>query len=348
MLGRQHCYCVILAGGGGTRLWPLSRAEKPKQFLTLHNGQTLLEHTIERMRLAVEQDHIWLSTTQSYASRITDYMGGSHGGMIVEPALRNTGPSLVLSCLKLYEQDPEAIVMFLPADHFIPSPQQFLPYCERACEYAATSDRILLFGLKPQYPATGYGYIEYDDTVSVTGCEPYSVKKFHEKPSSEVAQQYCEQRNMLWNIGIFCARVTVFIEEFKRLAPDVYTAVVDYHHGHGEYEAARSISVDHMIMEISDRVSVFPVTCEWVDVGTLEPFLALRTSSDGFIPARVVNVDSKDNVVYVNDTLVALVGVENLCVVQAGDTLLIVQRDHMHKVTNVVQSLKKSGSHEYL
>lgn len=345
-VNQSHRYCVILAGGGGTRLWPLSRANKPKQFLTLHTGQTLLEHTLERMRGVMVPENIWISTTQDYVLLIKEYAASHAGPIVIEPGARNTGPSILLSCLNLYEQDPDAIVMFLPADHFIPSQQQFLPYVERAMNYASTSDRIVLFGLKPQYPATGYGYIEFDDALDTAESEPHAVKKFHEKPSSEVAHEYCQQGNMLWNIGMFCAHVTVFMHEFQRLAPDVYEAVLAYKKGERAYEDARAISIDHLIIEKSECVSVFPVTFEWFDIGTLEPFLSVRAQVES--ASRVVSVDSKNNVVHVNDKLVALVGVENLCVVQSGDTLLIVQRDHMQKVTQVVQRLKQSGSHDFL
>lgn len=340
-----HCYCVVLAGGGGTRLWPLSRADKPKQFLQLPSGQTLLEHTLDRVSSAVAPEKRWVSTTKAYVPLVQKYLS-EIGNIVVEPSARNTGPSILLSCLHVYAQDPDAIVMFLPADHFIPSAQDFIPAFERAMSYVQDHAQIVLFGLKPHYPATGYGYIEYESALSSIH-EPQRVLKFHEKPSSEVAQEYCQRSTMLWNTGMFCARASVFLSEFEQLAPDVYESVVSYYTGQCEYEASRAISFDHLIMEHSQRVSVFPVAFEWLDIGTLEPFLALGKDA-GFTPARVVSVDSKDNVVHVGDTLVALVGVENLCVVQAGNTLLIVQRDHMQKVNSVVQRLKQSGANEFL
>lgn len=346
MVNKNHCYCVILAGGGGTRLWPLSRIDKPKQFLQLPNGQTLLEHTLARMRLVLAQEQICASTIAEYEQPIKRYLGKDLSQVILEPSARNTGPSLLLSCLHIAHKDPDAVVMFLPADHFIPVHEHFVPFFERAMDYAQAHDDIVLFGLRPQGPATGFGYIEYDDAQEYA--QPFPVKKFHEKPSLDVTQRYCMQRTMLWNIGIFCARASVFIREFERLAPDVYHAVSGYVQGRNSYEDACSISVDHLIMEHARSVKVFPVTFEWIDVGTLEPYLALHAGEEAFTPARVVSVDSKDNVVHVQDKLVALVGVENLCIVQTGDTLLIVQRDQVQKITHVVQQLKKSGSHEYL
>jgi mannose-1-phosphate guanylyltransferase len=343
---KAHRYCVVLAGGGGTRLWPLSRADKPKQFLKLPTGATLLEHTLTRMKSIVAPDALWVSTTQAYASQVAEYCVQTRGTLVVEPDARNTGPAIALSCLQVCDHDPDAVVMFMPADHYIPAPHDFLCACESALSYAAQHEQIVLFGLKPQYPATGYGYIEYA-CESTYHQQPCRVVRFHEKPSSEVAQWYCQQNTMLWNIGMVCARAHVFLQEFQRQAPDVYAAVVEYHDRNAGYERARAVSFDHLILERSDNTVVFPVSFEWLDIGTLEPFLSLG-AEPGFTPARVVSIDSKDNVVHVGDTLVALVGVENLCVVQAGNTLLIIQRDQMQKVTRVVQRLKQAGANEFL
>ena len=221
----SHIYCVILAGGVGERLWPLSRQSKPKQLLEVHGSQTLLDQAIDRVQLLVPRENILISTTQFHEPKMLDLFGHRIGGVIVEPGLRNTGPAILLSCCQLYEKDPEAIIVFLPADPFIPQKDngKFAQFLEHAIDFSTQNNQITLLGVKPTFAATGYGYIEFD---SAAISQPSRVKKFHEKPTRAAAQTYLDSGSMLWNIGMFCARASVFIDQYKTLAPKMYKGLL--------------------------------------------------------------------------------------------------------------------------
>ncbi|MCK5632924.1 hypothetical protein KAH94_04195 [bacterium] len=340
----KDVYCVILAGGSGTRLWPLSRASKPKQFLSVGSELTLIEQAVERVSYSVAKENIWIGTTKNHQALVEKYVGEQIGRIIVEPGARNTGPAILLNCFEIYKKNPNAVIVFLPSDPFIPNQDRFITFLDHAIDYTLKNDRISLLGLKPRYPATGYGYIEYDDTQLNV---PFGVKNFHEKPVFEIAQKYCEQGNMLWNISMFCAKASVFLEEFKSNAPDIFYAVEQYINGLGSYEDVRSESIDYAVMEKSKKVSVFPVDFEWCDVGNIEIFLSLQKEY-GLDYKNVLTVNSNDNLVHVKGKLVALVGVEDLCVVETEDTLLITRRDKAEKVKTIVQKLKRTDLESYL
>lgn len=218
-LDASHVYAVILAGGSGERLWPLSRKYRPKQLLTVGNQGTLLDQAIERLLPTIPAENIRISTTKRYEKIIHNYVGNRIGTTIIEPSSRNTGPAILLTCMKLYEHDPDAVIIFVPADPFIPKEDnyRFINYVNQALAFSQSHDCITLLGVKPTMPATGYGYIEYIDNETQA---PYKVVKFHEKPSLEVARNYMTMRTMLWNIGMFCGKASVFIDEFRYAAPD--------------------------------------------------------------------------------------------------------------------------------
>ncbi len=342
----SHLYVVILAGGNGERLWPLSRQDRPKQLLCV-GDKTLLEQAIDRAMLLVPAERIWVSTTVQHKESIEHLVHDSIGGIIIEPSSRNTGPAILLSCLSIYERDPEARIIFVPADPFISVHEyaKYTGFLDHAIDFINRNKNLLLLGVKPTYPATGYGYIEFDVEQSDDGNAPFKVSHFHEKPSVAVAQRYIESGNNLWNICTFCGQVSVFLEEFKRLAPTMFERVTAYRNGQESYESVPADSIDYAIMEKSNNVWVLPVDFAWCDVGNIEIFLSFdQTEHD--VP--IVTVDSHNNMVHASDKLVALVGVDNLCVVQTDDALLIAKRDKTEQVKEVVHYLKRNEYHEYL
>jgi len=342
-----HVYCVILAGGIGERLWPLSLQNKPKQLLEICNNQTLLEQAIDRASLLMPKNNIIISTTQQHQEIIEKLFGSRIGHVIVEPGIRNTGPAILLSCFKIYEKDPEAMVLFLPADPFIPQKdnKKFAQCVEHAIDFTSQNDRIALLGVKPTFAATGYGYIEFDPKAIP---QPSPIKKFHEKPSQDTAQTYLGCKSMLWNIGIFCAKASVFIEEYKHTAPEIYQGVIDYQEGNAPYESIKSDSIDYAIMEKSNRVSVLPVDFAWCDVGNLEIFLSIKDMFGSLKNDKVFSSESHNNLVNVPNKLVALIGVSDLCVVETDQVLLIAKRQDTQKIRDVVKQIKQEGFTEYL
>ncbi len=345
---KEDIYIVVLAGGNGERLWPLSRKTNPKQLLTIENDQTLLDQSVNRVKSLVNKETIWISTTQQHASKIEEMVSGTVGRVLAEPGLRNTGPAILLSCLEIYKKNPNAIIIFVPADQFIPAKdnEKYLQFLEEAIDYVVSYDTITLLGVRPTYPATGYGYIEFENENSTQ--MPYQVKKFHEKPLLEVAQQYLDSGSMLWNIGMFCGKASVFIQEFQLHAHDIYDGVKDFLEGRRPYDSIKSESIDYAVMEKSKRITVLPVNFSWYDIGNIEIFLTIKNACGGLSKNRTISAESKNNLVDVPNKLVALIGVEDLCVVETDEVLLITKRNEAEKVRAIVKTLKESTLKEYL
>lgn len=345
----DHFYCVILAGGSGERLWPLSRQHKPKQLLAVGEEQTLLDQAISRVSSLVFKENIWVSTTQAHAANIQAAVGNRVGRVFAEPGSRNTGPAILLSCMEIAKRDPQAIIAFLPADPFIPSKDtaKFVAFLEHAIDFAMHNDTITLLGVKPTYPATGFGYIEFEKQKNSTQT-PMHVKKFHEKPSLQSAEQYLKAGTMLWNVSIFCGKVSMFLDEFKLHAPEMFNDVQNFLAGQITYDAVKSDSIDYAVMEKSKRVSVLPVDFAWCDVGNIEIFLSIKDQYDGLKKDTVLTTESKNNLVDVPNKLVALIGVNDLCIVETDQVLLITKRDEAEKVRAIVKALKQGAFKEYL
>lgn len=336
---KSAVYAVILAGGKGERLWPLSRQKFPKQLLQLSH-KSLLEHTRDRLAAFVDHEAIKVVTLQEQADALSHYF--DRNALLCEPCPRNTAPAILLSCLTIAHENPDAVVLFYPADHYITEVEKFLAVQELALKHSQQNDCITLIGIKPTHPATGFGYIEY---VPSTGgiCH---VKQFHEKPKLEQAQHYFQSNAMVWNVGIFCGKVSVFLEEFKRLAPDMYVLVEEYYRTRNieAYKKVESISVDYALMEKSNNLMVIPADFAWSDVGNLATFLSLQEPQELQKPLQI---HASNNLV-MSKTLTVLIGVDDLCIVQTDDVLLIAKRDDVELVKNAVNELKKKNLEHYL
>lgn len=333
-------YVVIIAGGSGERLWPLSRRRRPKQLLPFKNKQSLLEKTIERMSYLAPKEQTIIITAQDQAESIEQSVAHLVGHVVAEPAARNTAAAFTLAASLVAQVDPQAVVIFTPSDHYIPQTDKYVGFMQHAVDIAEQKKELVLLGLTPQYPATGYGYI------APTSLEEYPspVKKFCEKPSVDVAQDYYKQ-GYLWNSGIIVAQAGVFLDTIQQTDQAVFDAVQAYIHGDGLYEDVPKISVDYAVLERAHNCVVLPADFVWCDVGNLETFLSLKDQSP---ENTVVSIDSKNNLVEVNDMLVALVGMENVCVVQNENILLVVHRDQVEKVKMVLDILKHQEYEEYV
>lgn len=336
----NNLYVVIMAGGSGERLWPLSRRHRPKQLLPFKNQQSLLEKTIERISPLVPVDRRIIVTTAEQAETIASLIGDSVGHIIAEPVARNTAPAFTLAASLIVQENPDAIIIFTHADHYIPQAEKYLEFLQHAVDSAAQAQHLVLLGLTPHYPATGYGYI----APAQHEIFPAAVEKFHEKPTVELATVYCKQ-GFLWNSGIVITQAAVFLETIASTDPTVLDAVYDYLEGSASYDQVPSISVDHAVLERADNCVVLPADFVWCDVGNLETFISLK---DHTVQNNVINIDAKNNLVEVEDMLVALVGVDNMCVVQNENILLVVNRNQVEKVKLVLDVLKKEQNEEYV
>lgn len=345
----KHLYPILMAGGDGHRMWPLSRQLRPKQLLTLGTDQTLVEQALERALLVAPKNNIWVGTTAQHAHALQENIGKRVGRFIIEPGLRNTAPAILLNCLELQDHDPDALAVFFPADAFIPKRdgKKFAAFIEQAADYAYQHDEIVLLGVEPTYPATGYGYIEYDKQIARRATAPYPVTRFREKPSYEVAQQFIDDGNKLWNVSIFCAKVSTFVHEFATVAPHIYDAVCAYRRGEIAYDAIPADSIDYAVIERSKQIAVLPVDFSWCDVGNIEVYLTLKQNNTT-LDANYISIASHNNLIDVPNKLVALVGIDNLCVVEVEDALLIVNRGATEDVRSVVKLLKQRTSAQYL
>lgn len=338
-------YAIVLAGGVGERLWPLSRRDNPKQFLSVDDHASLLDQSVERLKPIIPEGNIWAVTAQEHKARFAslDYQFKT---IIVEPAGRNTGPAILNALLELNKKDPNAVVIFVPADPYIPEHDYdlFRASVQRALDFVTEYDAIALLGVKPTHPATGYGYIEYEQDCICASLN--KVFRFHEKPSAKIAASYIQMPHMLWNIGMFAAKAGFFIREFERVAPDLFAEVIAWQQGTKRYEDIINISIDFAVIERSDNVWVLPVNFSWCDVGDVEVFLSIKQSliTGG---APVIQIKSENNLVSAQK-LVAMVGVDDLCVVETADAILITKRSHAQEVRSVVNRLKQTNQTTYL
>ena len=337
----KDTFFVVLAGGSGERLWPLSSYVRPKQLLPFINGVSLLEQTVQRIQpLVKNKNHLFVVTNTDQQDAVKK-MVGKQATVFAEPEGRNTAPAILTTCLEINEKNDDAVIVVLPSDHFIPQTEKFVSLLWAAVAYASCYDQLVLLGVKPTSPATGYGYIQYQASHIVPGWMCFPVQKFHEKPDKEQAQAYLAKNDMLWNIGIFVGRVQVFLEQFKQHAPDLYQAVQAQRKNELEYSQIPHISMDHAVLEKSEKVVVFPADFEWHDVGTLPAFLMLKAQYEKETQTRVINVDAHNNMACASKKVVAFVGVSNVCVVETEDALLVVAQDRVEAVRDISSFIKE-------
>ena len=335
-----HAYFVILAGGSGERLWPLSSPARPKQLIPFINGITLLEQTIVRIQSLIRsKNHLFILTNTDQQEAIKKIVG-KQGSVIVEPIGRNTAPAIASACAELYEKNPDAVIAILPSDHFIPESENIHALLTAAIAYASFYDKLVLLGIKPTFAATGYGYIQYTSTQQISGWTCYPIEHFHEKPDKEKAQEYLEKDGIAWNIGIFVGKVKTFIQEFETHAPNLWQNIQDYRSDKKKYDEIEPISIDHAIMEKSNNLVIFPAQFAWHDVGNLTTFLSLKMQYEKTGSAEIVNVNGQDNIAYAAKKTVAFVGVSNICLVESENEIIVVAQDQVESVRKVLTSLR--------
>lgn len=333
----KNWYCIVLAGGSGERLWPLSRGLYPKQLLPWGDNNTLLGLTLDRVASIIPQERRVIVTTALQKPHIEKAVGTKVHTILGEPSARNTAPAIAWACLTLAQENPDVVCLFLSADHYIPDTEMFLADIKTAAQYAESHDVIALLGIKPLNPATGYGYIEYNqsDTSSLK-----KVTQFHEKPTLSVAQSYLAAGNFLWNTGMFCGKVSTFIKEFERHAPNLLNAVKEFMNGKAAYDTIEKISFDHAVMEKSTATVVLPANFMWKDVGNLDIFLSLQNKTQT-LNDQVFTLNSHNNLIdTTKKKIIALIGVDDLCIIDTEDALLIAKRKDVEEVKGIVQQLR--------
>jgi mannose-1-phosphate guanylyltransferase len=349
-----------MAGGRGTRLWPMSRKSMPKQFQKLVSDRTMLQDTFDRLRKIVPAEDIFVSTNREYAGIAKEQLPEiPEKNVIAEPVGRNTAPCIALSAAILAASDENATIGFFPADHFIKNPQNLLDAIRKGKKLLEKYPHYLItFGISPAAPETGYGYIEKDGLLKKTGSvEFFKAKRFVEKPNLETAREYLKSGNFLWNSGMFLFKVGTIIDKFKKYSPDIHTRLVNIKKSVGtadfekvleeEFPKMDKISIDYAVLENEPDVAVAPVAVDWSDVGS---WTAIKETLIGDNKKHLVKVEgehidfgSENLLVYGSDKLVATIGVKDLVIVDTPDAILIADKNKSQLVSDVVKKLEGEG-----
>ncbi|MDD2498169.1 MAG: mannose-1-phosphate guanylyltransferase [Desulfitobacteriaceae bacterium] len=353
---------VIMAGGRGERLWPRSRAKLPKQFLSFLGEQTLVQTTVSRLEKLVPAEKIFIVTGREYVSTIKQQVPHlSEKNIIIEPIGKNTAACIGLAALYLERVNSDAVMAVFPSDHMIWHKDKFLANLQVAAELAKKEDCLVTLGIPPVRPETGYGYIKLgNDFRTFKGHSIYRVERFIEKPDLNRAKAYLNSGQYLWNTGMFLWKISVIRKMIKQFMPDLYRALERIKAALGtseeeivlarEFQELENISVDYGIMEKADRVFVVPGDFGWDDLGN---WIALgrvhQPDSQGNIfQGDVINVDSTGCIAEGSGRLVALVGVQNLLVVDTDDALLVCAREKVQDIKELLKKLKEENREEYL
>lgn len=348
----DKAHAVIMAGGSGTRFWPLSRSTRPKQFLSLGpDERTLLRATAERVWAAVPPERTWVVTGKSQQAQVEQELPELPGSQVLaEPVGRNTAPCIGWAASHIRRRDEDAIMAVLPADHYISDSAAYVETLKRGLD-AATHGDFVTIGIRPTRPETGYGYIEVGGEL-----DPgvFRARRFVEKPNVQRAQQFVASNKFLWNSGMFFFLASKILDAITQHLPGLGTqlAVFDDAAKAGneaevvdaQYAELPSVSIDHGIMEKVDAVSVVPGSFPWSDLGSWTSAweLAERDSDDNALPGDGICIDARGNYVHApSGKLVTLVGVDDLIIVDSGDALMIVPRSRAQDVREVVAKLKE-------
>ena len=354
-------YAVIMAGGQGARFWPLSREQRPKQFLRLFGKRTLLQETAARLVPVLGWEGIFVVCGRSHADTVREQLPElAPEQVIIEPVGRNTAPCIGLAALYLQERFPGQVMAVLPADHLIQEVEEFQSLLKVA-EQLAIREWLVTFGIRPTFPATGYGYLQRGEQIGQwDGRTAYRVERFVEKPGLEKAQEYLRSSNHDWNSGMFFWTAKAILAEIQSRLPDLHSGLNRIRESGFKDETVSevfprlpSISIDYGVMEKALRVASLPCSLGWSDVGSWRTLFDLwEGDQDGIASNRPsIAVDSRNVLVCSHgdsERLTALLGVEDLIVVDTPDALLICSPKHSQKVRKIVSELKIRGRSELL
>jgi mannose-1-phosphate guanylyltransferase / mannose-6-phosphate isomerase len=356
----ETLHAVILAGGSGTRFWPLSRALMPKQLLRIVGDRSMLALTLERTKALVPEARVWVVTTRSQAGEIRRELGSlglSKVRVLEEPAGKNTAAAIGLAAVHVLAEDPGAILAIFPADHHIEQPQRFVDVIRKG-QMVASQGWLVTLGIQPTRPETGYGYIQRGAPLEDGGLkdlpgEVFRVVRFTEKPDREKAEAYVRTGDYSWNSGIFLWRADRFMEEMGRQMTGHHQRLMEISAllekgpgGSGRiaeiYSSLESISVDYGIMEHGDRVAVIPADVGWSDVGSWETVreLLAKDENGNVLQGDVIALETRNCLVRSQDRLVATLGVEGLVVVETADALLVCSEDRSQDVRRIAERLR--------
>ena len=344
---------IILAGGSGTRFWPLSRKRRPKQLLALEGERSLLRDTVDRLRPLVEPGNVWVCTTRLLADDVRRELPDVPASQILlEPEGRNTAPAIGWSVRSMPEEARRDVVVVLPSDHRVGDPAAFRDTLARAARAVKREDRVMTLGVTPRWPETGYGYLELEEGSDEDGVR--RVRRFVEKPDLPAAERYVASGSHLWNAGIFLFRGTTLLEILARLQPELARGLEEIAAAPervGElYPRLPAESIDYAVMEKLDSIATLPLDCGWSDLGSwaaLDEILP-RDEHENTGRGDTLAMDASGNLLFSDQGTIAVLGVRDLVVVRTGDSVLVLPKERSQEVKRLVEELKSRGREDLL
>jgi len=362
-------YVAIMAGGGGTRFWPWSREKRPKQILPIISKRSMIWETVDRLRPFIAPEKIFIVTSRSQAEDLRRQVPQvPRRNLLLEPVGKNTAPCLCLAALHIQKKDPAAVMVALPADHFISNHPGFLKTLRGAVKVAATQNLLITLGIRPTEPETGYGYIQKGEPLeTVQGLPVFRAKAFREKPTLPKARAYLRRGDYFWNSGIFIWQAGVFLEAVKNFLPRLYGEMAPLQNSLGTprerrvlekiYARVQSVSVDYGIMEKADNVALMEAQFSWNDVGSWAALGKIWPQDDKgnarsgeTLPARgkILAIDSSGCLIRGEEKLIATIGLKDMVVVEAGNAFLVCPMERSQEVRRVLQELRGKGWKQHL
>ena len=351
-------YGVIMAGGGGTRFWPLSRQTTPKQLLNLSGKDLMVNEAIDRLSKTADKNDIFIVTNKTQVAKMLEATNGriQKNHILSEPSARNTAACIGYAAIEIIKKYGDGIMVITPSDAYIKNESEFTRILGIAVKAAEEKDALVTVGITPTFAATGYGYIKFQKT----GESVLKVLEFKEKPDETTAKKYVDSGEYAWNSGMFIWKASTILKNFERFLPDIYAdlqKIGDAMNTADElkvidevYPKITSISIDYGIMEKADNVYVVPGEFGWNDVGSFDMLGVLHDADEnGNIKiGDQINVDTKNCITYSSGRLVATIGLENVVVIETGDAILVCDKNKVQDVKKVVEQLKAAGRTELL
>ena len=355
-------YGVIMAGGGGTRFWPLSRQKKPKQLLNLSGRELMVNEAVERMAAVIGKSNIFIVTSELQSPDMTVATAGKvfPRNILAEPAARNTATCIGYSAMEILKKYGDGVMLITPADHYIEDTEALTATFKQAILAAEEQDKLITIGIRPTFPSTAFGYIRYDGTPDEKA-EP--VLGFKEKPDAQTAAGYLASGEYLWNSGMFIWKASLILEKIREYAPDIYADLEKIGEAmntpaeqevlHDVYPNIRKMSIDYAVMEPSaskGEVIVFPCNCGWNDVGSWDMMSVLneRDACGNVLVGDVTAIDAENSVVYSSGRKIAALGVKDIVIVETDDAVMVCSKDRAQDVKKIVDALAEAGRSELL
>ncbi len=361
----HNYYCVIMAGGVGARFWPVSNSNTPKQFIDiLGDGETLIQKTFNRFAKVCPKENIYIVTNKSYKDITKEQLPElSDEQVILEPYRRNTAPCIAYACFKIKAKNPNAIIVVAPSDHFIEKEDLFVDIIEKGLNITSNNPYLLTIGIRPTFPNTGYGYIQYDEDNSLeSNSSVYAVKTFTEKPELEMAKSFLESGDFLWNAGIFITSLSTINEAFEKFLPDIYDL---FRQGEGLYntpqendfidriyQVCKKISIDYGIMEKAENIWVYAANFGWSDLGTWSSLYELRKKDENLntVVGNHVKIyeSSKCIINMPRNKVVVVQGLDDYIVVENDNMLLICKKSDEQQIRQYVTDIQVDFGKEFV